>query len=118
MSYIASNPSLFQGQVVGNGQCVAFVRAAAIAPPSGQWSEGAKVKGAAILPGTAIATFVNGQYPNNSTGNHAAIYVSQDANAMTVWDQWKGQPVHQRSIRFRGGQGSASNDGDAYSVIE
>lgn len=37
---------------------------------------------------------------------------------MTVWDQWKGQPVHQRSIRFRGGQGSASNDGDAYSVIE
>ena len=69
--------------------------------------------------GTAIATFVNGKYPNQPTGNHAAIYVSQDGGGLWVYDQWAAQGmVKKRYIRFKGGVGSASNDGDAFSVIE
>jgi hypothetical protein len=44
-----------------------------------------------IQKGTAIATFVNGKYPNNSHDNHAAFYISQDAGGIWVVDQWKSQ---------------------------
>jgi len=131
MSYISDNYETYAGQSVGNGQCVDFVKTASGAPSTKDWKEGIKVKGATIAPGTAIpkglpkgqhATFKNGTYPNEATGNHAAIYVSQDAHGITVWDQWKNkkmvQPVHERKIRFKGGEGSPSDDGDAYSVIE
>ena len=94
-----------------------------------------------MKPGTAIATFPNGKYYG-----HAAIYVSQNeqgiqvlsleclglhclqecnhtelisvlvCNTMQVWDQWVGQPVHQRTIRWKG-TGKISNNGDAYHVI-
>lgn len=74
--------------------------------------------GANVAVGTIIATFIDGVYPNNASGNHAAVYVSQDAHGLTVWDQWTGQPVHKRVIHFRGGQGSMSNDGDAFWVVE
>jgi hypothetical protein len=49
--------------------------------------------------------------------SHAAIYLSQDETGIWVYDQWFNQPVHKRLIRFRGGQGTANNDGDAYSVV-
>ena len=77
--------------------------------------QGAKVKGnQSIRPGTAIATFnSHGLYANNSTGNHAAIYIGQDAYGIWVYDQWVRQgSVQKRRIPFRGG-GSPSNDGDA-----
>jgi hypothetical protein len=81
--------------------------------------EGEKVRGADIPKGTAIATFINGVYPSLPHGNHAAIYVEQNADGLVVWDQWVGQPVHKRLIQFRGGEGpNLSNDGDAFSVIE
>jgi hypothetical protein len=39
-----------------------------------------------------------------------------------VYDQWLGQPVHKRLIRFEGGRGSGkgskSNDGKRFAVIE
>ena len=39
-----------------------------------------------------------------------------------VYDQWQGQPVHKRLIRFEGGSGakwgSKSNDGGRFAVIE
>lgn len=116
MSYVAAKPESYNGKVVGDGQCVAFVREASGAPQTSSWKEGVKVKGSAIVKGTAIATFVGGSYPSEATGNHAAIYVSQDNSGINVWDQWKGQPVHPRLIRFKGTGGS--NDGDAFSVIE
>jgi hypothetical protein len=50
------------------------------------WKEGEKVKGAAIQTGTAIATFIDGEYPSHPTGNHAAIYVEQNASGLVVWD--------------------------------
>lgn len=118
MSFVFSNPESYEGQVVGNGQCVAFVRNGSGVPASSNWTEGVKVKHANLAPGTVIATFIDGAYPNNTTGNHAAVYVSQDDHGVTVWDQWSGQPVHKRVIQFRGGQGSRSNDGDAFSVVE
>lgn len=121
MPYIAQNPSSYAGQVVGNGQCVAFVQTASGAPVTASWSQGALVKGNACQVGTAIATFDgDGTYGNHTDGtSHAAIYVSQDAIGIQVWDQWLGQPVHQRTIRFQGGASGVKpvNDGDAFYVI-
>ena len=37
----------------------------------------------------------------------AAIYLYQDARGIWVYDQWQGQPVHKRLIRFEGGSGAS-----------
>jgi len=123
MSYVASDPESYADQSVGNGQCVAFVCESAGAPPTSQWKAGIKVRGNNTPTGTAIATFdENGHYPSAATGNHAAIYINQSDEGLQVWDQWRNphetHKVSKRTIHFRGGQGSPSNDGDAYSVIE
>lgn len=87
-------------------------------PHTSMWQEGAPVRGTDLEAGTVIATFIDGVYPSRPSGNHAAVYVSQDYGGILVWDQWLGQPVHQRVIRFKGGEGDPSNDGDAFSVVE
>jgi hypothetical protein len=118
MSYKCNDPKQYVGQTIGNGQCVVFIQQVTSAPHTSQWKEGIKVYGSTNIPyGTAIATFQDGKYPNNSTGNHAAIYLDQSLNCINVIDQWTGQPVHERQIQFRG-EGKPSNDGMAYSVIE
>ena len=120
--YFAPRPEAFEGRVVGAGQCVDFVKAAAGAPRTAAWRAGAPVRGNPhIAPGTAIATFeADGTY-TSEPGNHAAIYLHQDRNGIWVYDQWKGRPVHKRLIRFEGGRGSArgskSNDGKRFAVI-
>jgi hypothetical protein len=118
-----NSPEDHKGRLVGDGQCVAFVKVAAKAPDTAHWQAGANVKGlSAIAPGTAIATFVDGKYLSHGTGNHTAIYIGQDAKFIYVWDQWRNrgkvQPVHSRQIAFMDGKGSPSNDGDALYVIE
>lgn len=118
MAFIAQNPEEYKDQVVDDGQCVAFVKEASGAPQTSLWKEGEKVRGSDIPTGTAIATFINGEYPSHPHGNHAAIYVNQNDAGILVWDQWVGHPVSQRTIRFNGGAGSPSNDGDTFSVIE
>lgn len=115
--YVASDAKDYVTQVVGTGHCVPFVQETAGAPQTALWRQGAKVRGADLLSGTAIATFENGRYANRSTGNHAAIYDRQDAKGLWVWHQYKGKPVHYYHINFRGGVGSPSNDGDAFYVI-
>jgi hypothetical protein len=121
--YIAARPEAFEGRVVGAGHCVDFVKAAAGAPRTDAWQEGAEVQGNPdIARGTAIATFESdGSYASES-GNHAAIYLYQDDLGIWVYDQWQGQPVHQRLIPFEGGSGSKwgskSNDGRHFAVIE
>jgi hypothetical protein len=75
-----------------------------------------------IAPGTAIATFESdGSYMSES-GNHPAIYLYQDDDGIWVYDQWRGQPVHKRLIRFERGSGakwgSKSKDGRRFAVIE
>jgi hypothetical protein len=118
MSFIAKDPEGYHGKVVGTGQCVAFVEKCAGCPPSSSWKKGADVKGSEIPIGTAIATFIDGEYLNLPHGNHAAIYIEQDEHGITVWDQWTGQPVHKRVIRFKGIDcQDRSNNGDCFSVI-
>ena len=133
MPYICSDPETYANKPggdyadkqVGTGQCVAFVQACAKVPETNRWRPGLKVQcvsNFAIKPGTAIATFFNGRYPNQESGNHAAIYIRHTASAIYVWDQWAHDKnrigVHKRSIYFRGGTGDAVNDGDNYYVIE
>lgn len=119
MAYICSNPATYRGRVVGNGECVRFVQTCAGAPSAATWRPGRQIKGADhIATGTAIATFIDGVYPNGRTGNHAAIYVSHDDRGIVVWDQWRGQAVHQRTIRYKEGDTDPSNDGDFFYVIE
>jgi hypothetical protein len=122
MPYVAAQPETYAGQVVGTGQCVAYVKTSSGAPQTALWQPGGKVKGdATIARGTAIATFdAAGQYTNSTDGtSHAAIYVGQDAVGLQVWDQWMGQPVHLRTIRFQGGGPGTKpvNDGDAFFII-
>lgn len=119
MSYVAPDQDAYMGTSVPNGQCVAYVKAASGCPATSRWANGKTVKGADIPRGTAIATFQDGTYGNYTDGrSHAAIYMSQDDIGITVNDQWTGQPVHTRVIRFQSGAVQPRNDGDAFSVIE
>jgi hypothetical protein len=121
--YMAARLEAFEGRVVGAGYCVDFVKAAAGAPRTAAWHEGPAVRGNPhIARGTAIATFESDGSYTNESGNHAAIYLYQDERGIWVYDQWQGQPVHKRLIRFKSGssgkRGSKSNDGRRFAVIE
>jgi hypothetical protein len=118
-THSAINPGASAGRVVGNGHCVAYVREAAGLGHTSTWKKGGKVRGGGLGAGTAIATFgANGTYENRTDGaSHTAILIAETPQGLQVWDQWRGQPVHQRLIRFKGGQGTANNDGDQYHVI-
>lgn len=131
MSYICKNPESFNGKVVGNGQCAVFVEQCSGAPIHTLWKQGRKVHGRYPLisrrgfaitvdwmeKGAAIATFIDGKYPNLDHGNHVAIYDGQDLKGIWVWDQWVGQPVHRRFINFLGGKSLSPNDGDCFFKI-
>lgn len=113
---------------VGSHSCVALVQHYAAVPHTSTWQEGAAVRGnTTIAKGTAIATFVNGKYPNAAHGNHAAFYVSQDATGIKVMDQWtnmkKKPKVSSRVLSFQGKDRNGklldpSNNGDAFSIIK
>jgi hypothetical protein len=119
MSWIAAAPEDFANEVVGDGQCVAFVVAAAGAPHTAAWRRGTQARGGAVPMGSAIATFEpDGSYGNKPGESHAAILVEEQPGALFVWDQWVGHPVSQRQIHFRGGAGAPVNDGDQFYVIE
>lgn len=125
MPHILSNPTSFIGKAFknsqGNAECVEFIKQTLRAPATVVWREGVKVRkdDSSIAEGTAIATFVNGQYPQTgATGMHAAIYLGQDGSGIQVVDQWASQGmVKQRTIRWNGGP-NLSNSGSAFSVIE
>ena len=108
----------------GKTECVEFIRQALDAPATAHWREGTKIKKGTttVLAGTAIATFVNGKYPQTgSTGKHAAIYLGQTGDGIQVLDQWASQGmVLPRTIHWgpRQPNPSPSNDGNAFSVIE
>lgn len=100
------------------GQCVSYVTTVCptLSVRTADWVRGAPVKGnKAIAEGTAIATFdEHGRYKG-----HAAIYVSQDEEKMTVFDQWitgAAKPVGSREIGWYGTK--VSNYGAGYYVIE
>lgn len=81
---------------IDGGDCVALVKA--LTPglkglATSAWRQGKRVVDTTgLLPGTAIATFENGRYPNRPTGNHAAFFVAYAGKAIWIMDQWKGDP--------------------------
>jgi hypothetical protein len=117
--------SLNNSKKVSTGSCASLVQWYTKAGLTSTWREGIKVRGNGdkILPGTAVATFENGVYPNRPKDNHAALYVSQDSQAVWVIDQWKGKDkITMRPMRFKGKNSDGSyldpsNNGDALSVI-
>ena len=133
MSFIARDLKSYEDKSIGNGQCVAFVRAAASMPHTGMWRRGAHVQEAADLPvGTVIATFDrNGGYGNHVDGrSHAAVYLGANAMGVRVLDQWIRRvskpdgsyvtipvPVHERLIAFRANV-KPVDDGRNYYVVE
>jgi hypothetical protein len=132
MPFVARNPNKFVGVSVGNGQCVMFVQAAAMTGHTSSWRCGDIVKNSQLAEGTAIATFdADRKYANDSHGrSHAAIYLAQDADGITVLDQWvdvirnpdgtKTQNVHavsKRIIKFKDAK-KIANDGRSYFVIK
>ena len=112
--------------LVGTHSCAALVQHYTRVGPTKKWEAGELVRGhKTIKRGTAIATFVDGKYPNKSHGNHAALYVSQDDKGIWVVDQWEGKtaPFTKRRLPFMGKNADGtykdpSNNGDAFSIIE
>lgn len=82
-------------------------------------------RGSTVAPGTVIATFVEGRYPQQGS-RHLALYVGQDASYMYVVDQWDGgyenargeNVIGTRPIPWQPGPGTLrSNDGSAFSTV-
>lgn len=126
--FVKSNIAALEGTAkVSTESCASLVQWYTSCGRAATWTEGTVVKGngATIAAGTAIATFVNGSYPNQSSGNHAAFYMSQDSTGITVMDQWSGPTkptVSSRKLAFKGKNSNGtfkdpSNNGDAFSVI-
>ncbi len=129
MSYIFLKVDDLEGtDKVGSKQCVALLQHYAKLPPTSLWKEGkAVLRNLSLTKGTAIATFINGKYQDHATGNHAAFYLGQDANGISVMDQWANDAtkpkVSKRYIRKRGKLPDGkyvdpSNNAEAYAVIE
>jgi hypothetical protein len=129
MSYICTNWQAYEHgskHFSGNGQCVVFVQHVTGAPNDHEWRPGLKVlgNGHLIPQGTAIATFNSeGKYPNMSSGNHAALFVSEDGHSIKVIDQYHGKHSHHPgpSTYSHLGAGNDTNmtgDPDFYYVVE
>ena len=128
MSYVYPNAKELKDKpVVGSHQCVALVQEYAGAPATTYWRQGEAVFGnKTIKEGTAIATFVDGRYPNRPHGNHAALYVRQAANGIYVIDQWKDAGKKDISLRLltckgrdkKGNFKRPSDNADAFYIIE
>lgn len=129
MPYVYTNVDTLQGRPkVRNKQCVALVQHYSNLPKADTWKEGKAVLGNKdIVKGTAIATFIDGRYPNLPRGNHAAYYISQDAMGIVVMDQWaddeKKPAVSRRPLQKKGKLPNGKwndivNNAEAYSVIE
>lgn len=113
---ICPNAKRFRGQIIGDGHCVSLIKRCTGAPSTMHWRAGSPVLGNTLEPGSIIATFEGGRYPNRR-GHHAAIYIEQDENGIWVWDQWVGKAVHKRLIRWRDDSAPASNTAQAYRVV-
>ncbi len=130
IAYVDDAPRRWLGQAsVGTGHCVPLVQAATAAPHTSGWRQGPKVQGNSnIAPGSAIATFSpDGLYTNSEDrSSHAAIYLGQDAEGISVIDQWlekrKDGSVFRvrpsvRKIPFAPRSPGAVNDGRAFHVV-
>lgn len=117
---IAKDPHAYLGQVVDNGHCMRHVQVAHGVPHSSKLRAGPRVRDADVPRGTIIATFGGtGRYENRTDGSsHIAVLLEKRQDGLLVVDQWRGQRVHERLIRYRDGEGRAVNDGDQFHVVE
>jgi hypothetical protein len=132
MAYIYSGVSRLQGKpLVGNGNCALMVEYYGKLPSHSHWHEGLRVvEQKEIGPGTAIATFEDGRYPNKPHNNHVAFFVrfgtrSLDGSWNSIWimEQFKASGrIQLRELRSKGKTGNhwidPSNNADAFSIIE
>lgn len=128
MPFIMPNARSLQGHpLIGTGDCVELIKqlVPGLIGHSAhlEWRAGKRVLDTEDLPvGTAIATFVNGRYPNNNTGQHAAIFLGYDGKtAIWVMDQWKNdiyKPRVSARLIYAGRPGSMSNSAEYFYVIE
>ncbi|WP_175944295.1 BPSL0067 family protein [Caballeronia sp. BCC1704] len=130
MSYRYSDAANLEGtDMVGSHQCVDLVKHYAHAPATALWREGTPVMDTPLIPvGTAIATFVKGEYRSHPHGNHAAFFLRSDGHCIWVMDQWANDEdnkpvVSSRAVcrkgRLKNGRYvDPSNNADAFSIIE
>lgn len=115
---LVGNPIVDDGKGNFKGECVSLVKKYSSAPRTVDWIMGATVRGnTKIKEGTVIATFFDGK----KYKGHAAFYISQDGDGITVVDQYAGlQKIQLRKIRFKGKTTvkDGVNDGDSYSVVD
>ena len=119
-----SHASKYIGNVVRDGECASGVQQIFkdyhgkwILKTTSTWKQGKKVFHSNIKSGTAIASFKNGRYTGK--GCHTAIYVSQDNNGITVYDQWKGKKFGKRVLKKSYSDNSPnSNHPDYFYVIK
>jgi hypothetical protein len=107
----------------GDGECVALVQSVTSVGPTSRWRPGPRVVDLSYLnPGTVIANFVNGRFPNRHKF-HAALFIgftrgiSGKVTSIRVMDQFKGRmpknSVKARDIQSRGDK--SYRDGNRYS---
>jgi len=123
MPFVDREPYRHSGQVLGNGHCVALVRApnGADAPHTSRWRAGELVlDNENIRPGTVVATFdPEGTYGNHTDGrSHVAIFLGHEDQGFRVLDQWKGHPTSSRLIANRRGTGLPVDDASQYYIVE
>ncbi len=108
----------------GRTECVQLLKSLMDAPRTLLWKEGRKLKASwnKVEPGTAIATFKKGRYPQRGKrrgGKHAAIFLRASEAGIYVFDQFAGRreaaerfiPWHHPRDR------SPSNNASAYSTV-
>lgn len=128
MPYFTPYVRSLEGQpLVGKGDCVELIKELVpglMGLPTSMWRQGARVLDTSGLrAGVAIATFVDGRYPRNTSGQHAALFLAYSGSAIWVVDQWKDDPrkpnVSRRLIYPKPPRaGRLSNSAGAFYVIE
>lgn len=115
---LVGKPLVDDGKGNYKGECVSLVKKyVSTLPQTPKWKMGSAVRGKKVAEGTVIATFMDGKTYNG----HAAFYLSQDTDGITVVEQYNGlQKIQTRKIRFKGKSTvkDGVNDGDSYSLVE
>jgi hypothetical protein len=120
MVWIASDPHKCLGEVVDTGHCMRHVQVVAGVAHSSKLRKGEKARGAKLTPGTIVGTFDDtGCYANATDGSsHIAVFLKETPEGLLVIDQWVGQVVHERVVRWKNGAGPACDDADRYYVVQ
>lgn len=108
----------------GRAECVQLLKSLMAAPRTLLWKEGRKLKASwdRIQPGTAIATFRKGRYPQKGRGpgnKHAAIFLRASHAGIYVFDQFAGKTdAEERFIPWHHPRDPRpSNNAAAYSTV-